>query len=313
MPSVKNEEYIIVNPPVETLTARVIDLDDLPLVSFCIPTKNNEETIENCLKSIVSQNYPKLEIIIIDGNSSDNTIQIAKKYTDKIFFDSKGYGSACQIGVEKSSGSIIASIDSDIIVPHKDWLIHAIKFFNYSGDVSTVWPTYVAPPTSSSVAKLYLKIWKLTTEDRIRNKRSYFGGGNALFRKSCFLAIGGVNSSIHWGADFDWAKKFKNRGYKVVLFDDPLYHDTMRSLKEFYKKQFLGAKTFSATGFGLMGLTNRDIFYENFILGIKGMIRGLIIERDGSWAYYPVFLAIRIVAYSSMAIKNTLNHSKHIK
>jgi|WetSurMetagenome_2_1015567.scaffolds.fasta_scaffold08789_5 glycosyltransferase involved in cell wall biosynthesis len=299
-----NNDYIIINPPDDTLTAEIINLNELPFVSFCIPTKNNEDTIENCLKSVISQNYPKIEIIIIDGYSSDKTIEIAKKYTDKIFYDSNGYGSACQIGVEKSTGLIIASIDSDIVIPHKNWLKNAVKFFNYSNDVCTIWPKNVAPPDSSLTTQLYFNIWRVTIEDRIKHGRSFFGGGNSLFLKKCFLAIGGVDPCIHWGADFDWARKFKNRGYKVVFSTDPLYHDTMRTLREFYKKQFLGAKTFTNTGFGMMGLSNRDIFYENFILGIKCMFRGIIVERDRSWILYPVFLTIRIIAYSATIVRN---------
>lgn len=312
MPSAKKGDYIIVNPSDDTLTSHVINLSELPLVSFCIPTKNNEETLENCLHSVRSQNYPKIEIIIIDGYSSDKTIEIAKKYTENIFLDSNGYGSACQIGIEKSHGEIIASIDSDIIIPHKDWLINAVKFFNYSNEVCTIWPTNVAPPGSSLTTRVYFNIWKVTVEDRIKHGRSYFGGGNSLFLKKCFIAIGGVDTCIHWGADFDWAMKFKSCGYKVVFIKDPLYHDTMRTLKEFYRKQFIGAKTFTSTGFGIMGLSNKDIFYENFILGPEAMIRGLIVDRDISWTYYPLFLAIRVFAYSFIIVKN-LVHPRKIK
>jgi hypothetical protein len=52
-----------------------------------------------------------------------------------------------------------------------------------------------------------------------------------------------------------------------------------------------------------MGLTNKDIVYEQFFLGFKGMFHGLIFERDLSWMYYPFFIFIRILAYSSMITK----------
>ena len=299
-------EYIVVNPPDDALTSGVVDFNTPPLVSFCIPTKNNEETLENCLRSVSAQDYPSFEIIIIDGYSTDRTLEIAKKYTDNIFFDSVGYGNACQIGLNQAKGEIIASIDSDIIIPHSHWLNNTLKFFNYSDDVSTVWPVNTSPPGSSATTRLYFKIWRLSVDDRIKKGISYYGGGNSLFKKACFTAIGGVNPAIHWGADFDWAMQFKNRGYKVVLSRDPLYHDTMRTLKEFYRKQFTGAKTFTKTGFGLMGLSMKDVLYENFFLGIYGMIRGLILERDPAWLYYPLFLMIRVVAYSFTTINNIL-------
>jgi glycosyltransferase involved in cell wall biosynthesis len=308
MSSQKKGDYLIYHPQKHELIAHVINLNILPVVSFCIPTKNNEDTLEKCLQSIVDQNYPKIEIIIVDGYSSDTTINIAKKFTDKIFFEKGLLGSARQKSIELANGPIIALFDSDIQIPHKNWLINAVSFFNYDETVSTIWPICVAPPDSTKFAKLYqTNFFKLVIESRINKGISYFGGGNALFLKKYIDEIGGVNKQLHWGEDFDWAKKLKEYGYNVVFLQDPLYHDTMRTVKEFYKKQFVGAETFTQTGFGMMGLTMKDIFYENFYLGFKGMFRGLIIERDMSWLYYPVFLVIRILAYSSLFIKKTLS------
>jgi hypothetical protein len=81
----------------------------------------------------------------------------------------------------------------------------------------------------------------------------------------------------------------------------------MRTLKQFYKKQFVGAKTFTQSGFGLMGLSKKEVFYENFFLGIKGMFHGLFIERETAWLYYPVFLFIRILAYSTIFVKSVIH------
>ena len=306
----QNSEYIVINPQISDFIGNSINLNKLPLVSFCIPTKNNEDTLEKCLKSIKEQNYPSIEIIIIDGYSNDKTIEIAKKYTDNIFFDSGTLGCARQNSIEQSKGPIIALFDSDIIIPHREWLKNAIQYFNYDNRVSSVWPLCVAPPNAPKIQYLYqTKLHWILMNDRIQHNRSVFGGGNALFLKKCFEEIGGVNTKLHWGEDFDWAIKLKNLNYKVVFIADPLYHDTMRTLKQFYKKQFAGAKTFTQSGFGLMGLSKKEIFYENFILGIKSMFYGLIVERDFAWLYYPVLLFIRIFAYSIIYCKNLIRHN----
>lgn len=304
----KNSKYLICNPQQSEFEGNAIDLNNLPTVSFCIATKNNEDTIEKCLNSVVNQNYPHIEIIIIDGYSKDNTLNIAKKYPVKILYDSGTYGSACQTGIENATGEIIALFDSDLIIPHRDWLKNAILFFNYNNRVSSVWPLYTAPPNSPKVEFLYqTKLYWLLMEDRMRNNRSVFGGGNTLFLKKYLIEIGGVDRSIHWGADFDWAIKLKDRGYMVVFINDPLYHDTMRTLKQFYMKQFAGAKTFTRSGFGLMRMSTKEIFYENFILGMKGMVHGLIIDRDTSWLYYPILLLIRIYAYTTIFVKGRIH------
>jgi len=305
----KTKDYIIVEPSFDRFSGNAIDLDNPPRVSFCIPTLNNEDTLDKCLNSIINQEYPDFEIIIVDGYSTDKTVEIAKRYTDKIYFDEGMLGSARQTGVDHSTGQILALFDSDIIIPHKKWLINAIRYFNYSNKVSTVWPINVAPPDGSLTARLYFNHWKVIIEDRIKKKRGLYGGGNALFLRKCIEEIGGVDRSLHWGEDFDWAQKLKDRGYQVVFIRDPLYHDTMRSIKKFAKKQFTGAKTFTATGFQLMNLSSRDVFYEQVVLGIKGMVKGLIVDRDVSWLFFPMFVFIRGIAYGCTYLKNSV-HTK---
>ncbi|HEY4953157.1 MAG TPA: glycosyltransferase, partial [Verrucomicrobiae bacterium] len=53
-----------------------------PLVSIVVPTRNSEAMIGNCLESVRQQIYPKIELIVVDGFSSDKTVPIARQYTD---------------------------------------------------------------------------------------------------------------------------------------------------------------------------------------------------------------------------------------
>lgn len=301
----QNSGYIISADSEIELKGNNIDLRRLPKVSFCIPTLNNEDTIEACLSSIIAQDYPDIEIVVVDGYSKDKTVEIAKKFTDTILFDSGTYGSACQTGFKHSSGKIIALFDSDLIIPHKSWLREAIRYFNYAPNISTVWPLLIAPPNSSLFAKLYqTNLHRIFIEHRMVKEIGLYGGGNSLFLRSCLEEIGGINPSIHWGADFEWAQKLKELGYRVVYLNDPIYHDTMRTFRLFVRKQFTGAKTFTKHGFQFMGLSFKDVLYEHFVLGTKGMIKGIIIDRDPSWIYFPSLLIVRSVAYGHTYIKN---------
>ena len=123
------------------------EIEYTPSISFCIPTKNEGEDLPNCLESIVTQNYENVEIIIVDGYSSDNTLEIAKKYGCEIYYDNVSLANARQISIEKSSREIVAIWDADIIIPHKNWLKDAVKCFLLDEKISTVWPTYAAPPS----------------------------------------------------------------------------------------------------------------------------------------------------------------------
>lgn len=97
----------------------------LPSISIVIPTLNAARVLEKCLASIKIQDYPKdkLEIIIADGGSKDRTLEIAKKYGAKICKNLLKTGEAGKAaGVKKAKGKLIAFIDSDNILPDKNWM-----------------------------------------------------------------------------------------------------------------------------------------------------------------------------------------------
>lgn len=96
-----------------------------PKISVVTPTLNAGEVLEACLESVSTQNYPrnKLEIIIADGGSKDETLKIAKKYGAKIIKNKLKTGEAGKaVGLKVAKGDFIALIDSDNILPTKDWL-----------------------------------------------------------------------------------------------------------------------------------------------------------------------------------------------
>ena len=105
---------------------------DLPTISIVIPTLNSSSTLPDCLQSIREQDYhkDKIEIIIADGVSSDDTIKIAEKFTDKIYPNPLRTGEAGKaVGVKRVNGEIIAFIDSDNILPERDWLTRMAAAF----------------------------------------------------------------------------------------------------------------------------------------------------------------------------------------
>ena len=108
--------------------------NELPGVSVIIPAYNEEGSIEDTLKSILASDYPKnkLEVVVIDDGSTDNTLKIAKKLESKRVrvFSKKngGKGTALNFGLEKVKNEIIFTMDADTFV-HKKSLKKMVRYF----------------------------------------------------------------------------------------------------------------------------------------------------------------------------------------
>ena len=113
----------------------------MPKISVIIPTYNAEKYINESIDSILSQTYKNFEILIIDDNSKDSTLEIIKKYQDKrikiIQGDCKGLAAALNKGIREATGEYIARMDADdISLPER--FEKQIKFLEKNPDISLV-------------------------------------------------------------------------------------------------------------------------------------------------------------------------------
>lgn len=109
---------------------------DLPTLSIVIPTLNSAKTIGACLDSILRQDYPweKIEVIIADGGSIDNTLDIVKTKLSNINYrllanPLKTGEAGKSVGVKQARNEIIAFVDSDNILPQPNWLKRIVEPF----------------------------------------------------------------------------------------------------------------------------------------------------------------------------------------
>lgn len=107
------------------------------LVSVVITTLNEEHYIESCLKSIKNQTYNNKEIIVVDSESSDKTLEITKKYADKVIVENCIMSRGRNIGAKEAKGKVLCFFDADVIL-FKDWIKKAVSYL-YDSDVIAVY------------------------------------------------------------------------------------------------------------------------------------------------------------------------------
>lgn len=185
-----------------------------PLVSVIIPTKNSARTLDKCLKSIQDQTYPNIEIILVDNNSTDNTKEIAKKYTNKVFNKGPERSAQTNYGVKKSSGEYVYKIDSDFIL-EKEVVAQCIQKIKEGCDAVVV---HNSPDTSVSwiakVRKFEVDMYKYD----ITHSSARF------VSKEVYQAINGFNEQITAGEDYDFQNKLNRAGYKTGFIDAEALH-----------------------------------------------------------------------------------------
>lgn len=110
-------------------------MTNYPKISIVTPCFNSEKYLEETILSVLNQNYPNLEYVIIDGGSTDNTIDIIKKYEHRLTYwnSEKDHGMyhALNKGFKKTSGEILGWINSDDLYHNKSFFSIAEIFNKY--------------------------------------------------------------------------------------------------------------------------------------------------------------------------------------
>lgn len=217
-------------------------------VSIVIPTKNEGHILENCLNSICNLVYPKdkIEVIIVDGYSQDNTVEIAEKYGCKVLFEDIGTrGGACNLGVKNASGEYIVFTDADCVVP-KDWLMNLIKHFN-GDEIASVGGPNITPDDDTEFAKCVGAVlsflskpgsrYGLVADEAIETYHN--SGCNVAYRKSPIEEVGGFNEKLVTCEDEEMDYRIRKKGYKILYRPDAkVYHYRRLTWKRFYKQAY---------------------------------------------------------------------------
>lgn len=199
-----------------------------PLVSVIVPTKNSEQFIEQCLKSIKEQTYQNIEIIVVDNNSTDKTKEIALQYTDKVFNKGPERSSQRNYGAKVSNGEYVFFVDSDMVLSP-----YVVEECIKSGSDAVI------VPEESFGTTFWAKCKRMEKECYTK-----FGGFDAarFINKEVFNKIGGYDERMIAGEDWDLHIRLSEVTKSIDKISSFIYHNEgdLRLIGTVKKKMYYG-------------------------------------------------------------------------
>ncbi|MHA1754913.1 MAG: glycosyltransferase [Candidatus Odinarchaeia archaeon] len=222
--------------------------EELPKVSIIVPVKNEEKVISRLLNRLIELYYPKdkLEIIIIEDGSTDNTVKICKEFAEKYnyikFYNRKkssGKPDALREGTQLANGEIIAVFDADNI-PHRNVLRDAVVKLN-SPKIAAVQGFLKTLNTSESpiseIADYEMKLNQLIASGK--NDVNLFVqlyGTNQFIKKDYLQQIGSWDVKS-LSEDQEISIRLAKAGYKIKMINTPSWQENPPTIKSFFKQR----------------------------------------------------------------------------
>jgi glycosyltransferase involved in cell wall biosynthesis len=191
-------------------------MSNLPKISIVTPSFNQGQFLEQTILSVLGQGYPNMEYFIMDGGSGDNSVEIIKKYEDRLTYWSsekdKGQSNAINLGFERCTGDILCWINSDdYLLPSTlhhiaallDQKENAILFGNCIHINEGTHHSY-----ASDVVKSFQK-HPLEIYDPIIQPSSFWTRG--VWEK-----VGALREDLHFVFDWEWFIRAKIAGVEFI-------------------------------------------------------------------------------------------------
>lgn len=238
----------------------ILIMQDKLTVSIITASLNQKDFIEFNIRSVICQDYPFLEHIVIDGCSTDGTLDILKKYGDCIKWLSepdRGQSDALNKGFKMATGDIIGWINSDdALAPNA--LEYISKFFLANSDAKIVGGDLLIIDENNS--PLELKKGKKLDFNYLLNNHDGVLQPSTFFKKDLLDTVGFLDESLHYCMDFDLFLRFArivNFEYipqVLSMFRKQSASKSFNKVESFCKEAMLVRKRHGGRFFSLYGL-----------------------------------------------------------
>lgn len=208
-----------------------------PLVSIITPSFNHAAYIEKTIECVSLQDYRNIEHIVVDGDSSDGTVEILERWTPRIRYISerdRGQSNAINKGFRMASGDVVAWLNSDDRYASPDVISNVVDFFKRNPDVEMVYGAGDFVDVSGTILR------KAYIHETSQNHRLDFAWAVGIlqpavfFRNSVFEKVGYLDEDNHSCMDYEYWVRLAHAGVKMRYFDktlaQALYHEDMKSV-----------------------------------------------------------------------------------
>ena len=280
--SLFNEEVLLHNDPT------------WPRISIVTPSLNQGEFLERTILSVLNQQYPNLEYIVIDGGSEDGSIEIIKKYEKYLAYwvseKDNGQGDAINKGFQRSAGGILAWLNSDdIYLPGTLYKVE--KVFRDGKEAKVVYGNkYIIDGRDGLISERRLTH---CTASIVRLGSLYGGFGiyqpASFWRREAYEKVGGLDTSLKFCMDNDLFIKFALQDVRFKFIREYLaafrVHSSSKTstIREVAKKEF----NILIKKYNLKHNLLHGRFVWNFIRLCKILL--YIFQGDISYLYFKIF------------------------
>ena len=216
----------------------------MTFTSAVVASYNNESTIGKCLESL-SQNSLE-EIVLVDGGSSDRTLEIARGFNVNVIPGMRGIGRAKDAGWRQARGTLILFLDADAYIECNT--VKRLRRRLSEPGVAGVSCRVACANPYSLLAKLRDLDFFLTFSEEFKQSDvldcTVLNAGHptacGLFTRRSLEDVDGIDSRYAYGEDLKLLEKMKGRGYRVLMVHDPaVYHYHREKVRDLYR-QFYG-------------------------------------------------------------------------
>lgn len=196
------------------------------MISIIIRTKNEERWIGHCLKQIQKQSYTGYEVVLVDNNSTDFTVEKAKSIMPEIVLcniEEFKPGKAINLGIEKSKGEYVVCLSAHCIPVDEYWLENLYKEIEADEKIAGVYGRQLPMDQTHDIDRRDMYI-TFGLDKKVQYKDPFFHNANSMLKKSLWQEVPFDEEEINI-EDRIWGQAMIDRGHKLVYTPESMvYH-----------------------------------------------------------------------------------------